>query len=153
MNIIGSNIHKTWWLKWHMLSGPGWLMPLILANWETEIGRIPVWGQLRQIVQEILFFKTTRAKWTGGVAQAAKCLPCKCTALSSNTSPIKKKQKRRSSRQSLEPFPLAGSIAVPLWQTARPLIVQLLFHALNDPVLGEDSVWGSMPFSRSLRAS
>jgi hypothetical protein len=39
--------------------------------------------------------KVTRAKWTGGMAQAAECLLCKYEALSlsSNPSPTKKKKK------------------------------------------------------------
>jgi hypothetical protein len=37
--------------------------------------------------------KITRAKWTGGVAQAVLYLLCKMEALSSNPSPTKKKQK------------------------------------------------------------
>jgi hypothetical protein len=39
--------------------------------------------------------KITRAKWTGGVAQVVESLLCKCKALSSNSSLIKKKKKER----------------------------------------------------------
>jgi hypothetical protein len=35
--------------------------------------------------------KLTRAKWTGGVVQAAKRLLCKLEALSSNPNPTKRK--------------------------------------------------------------
>jgi hypothetical protein len=38
--------------------------------------------------------KITGAKRTGGVAQAAECLFCKCKALSSKPSPTKKKKKK-----------------------------------------------------------
>jgi hypothetical protein len=53
-----------------------WLMPIILATWEA-----------RQIGHETPISKITSAKWTGGVAQAVKCLLCKCEAQSSNPSP------------------------------------------------------------------
>jgi hypothetical protein len=39
--------------------------------------------------------KITRAKWTGGVAQAVEHLLCKCKALSSNLSATKKKKKKK----------------------------------------------------------
>jgi hypothetical protein len=42
---------------------------------EAEIGRISVQGQPGQIVPETPSPKTTRAKWTGGVAQAVEHLP------------------------------------------------------------------------------
>jgi hypothetical protein len=64
-------------------------MPVILATWKAEIRRIKAQGQPRQIVQE-----TPSAKWTGGVAQAVHCLLCKGEALSSNSSPTKKKKKK-----------------------------------------------------------
>jgi hypothetical protein len=52
-----------------------------LATWEAEIRRITVQGQSRQIVQETPISKTTRAKWTGGMAQAVEHLLCKHEAL------------------------------------------------------------------------
>jgi hypothetical protein len=58
-----------------------WLIPEILAMWETEIGRIVVWGQPWQIVWEIPISKITRAKWIGGVAQVVEHLLCKCKTL------------------------------------------------------------------------
>jgi hypothetical protein len=45
-------------------------MPIILATWETKIGKIAVQGQLRQIVLKTPISKITRAKLTGDVAQA-----------------------------------------------------------------------------------
>jgi hypothetical protein len=36
-----------------MAAGRQWFTFVILATWETEMGRIAVWGQLRQIVLEI----------------------------------------------------------------------------------------------------
>jgi hypothetical protein len=48
-------------------------------------------GQPRQTVHETPISKTTRAKWTGGVAQGVEQLLCKHKVLSSNLSPIKKK--------------------------------------------------------------
>jgi hypothetical protein len=63
-----------------------WVTPIVLVTWKAEFGRITVWGQPRQIVWETLISKITRAKWTGGVAQALECLLSKCKALSSNHS-------------------------------------------------------------------
>jgi hypothetical protein len=65
----------------------------ILAIWEAEIRRIlslrPDWANsLKNFISKI-----TRAKWTGGMAQAIECLLCKCKALSSNTSSTKKRKK------------------------------------------------------------
>jgi hypothetical protein len=44
---------------------------------------------------EDLISKITGEKWTGGVVQAVECLLCKCEALGSNTSPTKKKNKKK----------------------------------------------------------
>jgi hypothetical protein len=60
---------RSWWL---------------LATWEAEIGRITVQGQPRQISSGDPISKITRAKWTGGAAQAGEHLLCKYEALSSN---------------------------------------------------------------------
>jgi hypothetical protein len=38
-----------------------WLVLVILATWEAEIGKIALWGQPRQIVHKI------PSKWIGGV--------------------------------------------------------------------------------------
>jgi hypothetical protein len=66
-------------------------MPIILATWEAEIGRIVVmltWSNSsRDPISKII-----TAKWTRGVAQLVKCLLCecllcKCKALSSDSSP------------------------------------------------------------------
>jgi hypothetical protein len=64
-------------------------MPVILATWKVEITRIVSGGQPWQIVQDTPMSKITRAKWTGGVAQAVEHLLCKQKALSLN--PQKKK--------------------------------------------------------------
>jgi hypothetical protein len=52
-------------------------MPVILATWEAEIKRIKFRGQPVQIVGETQISKITRAKWTGGMAQAVEHLLCK----------------------------------------------------------------------------
>jgi hypothetical protein len=39
-----------------------WLMPVILAPWETEIGRIEIQGHPGQIVLETSISKMSRAK-------------------------------------------------------------------------------------------
>jgi hypothetical protein len=67
-------------------------MPGILATWDVEIQRISIPGQPRQIVHETPISKITRAKRPEGMAQAVECLLCKHEALSSNSSPIKKKK-------------------------------------------------------------
>jgi hypothetical protein len=64
------------------------LTVVILATWETEIGKIMVQGQPRQIVHETSISKITRAKWTGDMAQTVEHLLCKFEA----TVPPKKKK-------------------------------------------------------------
>jgi hypothetical protein len=65
------------------------LKPVLLTTWEAETGRITVWGSLWDPTSKI-----TRAKWTGGLAQAVQCLFCKCEVLSSNPSLTKTKSKK-----------------------------------------------------------
>jgi 2,3-bisphosphoglycerate-independent phosphoglycerate mutase len=69
-------------------------MPAVLANWEAEVGRIslpPAWANKLQDP----ISKTTRAKWTGDMAQVVEHLLFKRDALSSNSHPIKRKKKKR----------------------------------------------------------
>jgi hypothetical protein len=42
-----------------------------------------------------LFSNIARAKWTGGVTQVLESLLCKCKTLGSNSSPAKKKERRK----------------------------------------------------------
>jgi hypothetical protein len=59
-------------------------MSVILATWEASPGK--------QFTRPIS--KISRAKWTGGVAQAVECLLCKHKALNSNPVPPKKEEKK-----------------------------------------------------------
>jgi hypothetical protein len=77
-----------------------WLTHVSLATWEVEIRRIVVWGQPRGIVLKTPISKVTRAKWTGGVAQVVEWLLCKCKALSLNSGPTQK-QNKKAERYSL----------------------------------------------------
>jgi hypothetical protein len=52
-------------------------MPVIVATWKVESGRIVVGGHLGQIVCETPISKTTRAKGTRGVTQEVEYLFCK----------------------------------------------------------------------------
>jgi hypothetical protein len=63
-------------------------MAVILATWETEMGRIVVWGQSGQIVCETPISKLTRA---------IEYLLCMCEALGSNPS-LTKKQKQKQKK-------------------------------------------------------
>jgi hypothetical protein len=71
-----------------------WLIPVILASYEAEIGRITVEADRANSLQAPIY-KITREKWTGGVTQAMKCLVRKCEALSSKHSLPKKKKKKK----------------------------------------------------------
>jgi hypothetical protein len=64
-------------------------MPVILASWDAEIRAITVGGQPGQTVQETPISKITSVKWAGGMVDS---LLCKCEAMSSNSSPSKKKR-------------------------------------------------------------
>jgi hypothetical protein len=70
-----------------------WLTPVILAIYEVKIRRITVQGQSRQVVHKTPSSKITRAKWTESVAEAEEYLLWKCEALSSKSSPTKKKKR------------------------------------------------------------
>jgi hypothetical protein len=65
-------------------AGHQWLMNVILATSETEIRRIEIRGQPKQIVRETPISKITRAKWTRSAVHAVKCLLCNHEGLSSN---------------------------------------------------------------------
>jgi hypothetical protein len=60
--------------------------------WETEIRRILVRGQPRQIVLKNPISKITRAQWTGGVVQVVERLFCMHETLSSNPNCNKRKK-------------------------------------------------------------
>jgi hypothetical protein len=79
-------------------------MPIILATWEAEIGRIMVPDQLRQVFLETPISKIIRTKWTESVAQGVERLLCKCEPLSSNFSPTKKKKKKKKYRNNRNPY-------------------------------------------------
>jgi hypothetical protein len=83
-------------------------MPVILDIWEDEIRRIAVEGQLRQIARAPIS-KITRAKWTGGVAQAKEHLLCKCKTLNSNPNPNRIK-KQKNAHWNLPKMSICGSM-------------------------------------------
>jgi hypothetical protein len=61
---LSSNLNtakKKKWQSWDM-----WLMPIILATWETEIRRIAVPSQSQKVVQEFLSQKYTTQPDAGG---------------------------------------------------------------------------------------
>jgi hypothetical protein len=60
-------------------------------DWEDQVSR-PTWTHSLQDP----ISKTTRAKCTGGVAQVAEYLLCKCEGLSSNPIPPPSKKKIRT---------------------------------------------------------
>jgi hypothetical protein len=82
---------KNFLLKITHIAELQWVIHVILATWQAKIGKVGVQGQPRQIVQETPISKITRAKWTGGVAQAEECLLCKNKALSSSSQSHQKK--------------------------------------------------------------
>jgi hypothetical protein len=51
-------------------------MPVILAAWEAEIGRIGIRGQPGKIVLKTPISKITRAKWTGDMSQSVQPMLC-----------------------------------------------------------------------------
>jgi hypothetical protein len=48
--------------KKYSVAGCWWLTPIILTTWETEIGRIAVWDQPREIVLKISISKSNQSK-------------------------------------------------------------------------------------------
>jgi hypothetical protein len=64
---------------------------VVIVTWETEIRKIIVRNQPRQISLENPSRKYPVQKWAGGVAQVVGDLPSKCQALNSSPSTAKKK--------------------------------------------------------------
>jgi hypothetical protein len=83
-----------------------WITPVILASWESEIGRIMIQGQLRQIVHETppanLQNNQSKMDWRCGSSGRMPTLQCK--ALSSNPSPPPKKINTEYTRAIKEEF-------------------------------------------------
>jgi hypothetical protein len=73
-------------------------MHVILVIWEADIGTIEIQSQPGQKSSKDSISKITRTKWTIGVAQAVKRLPCKHEALSSKSQFHKKDNKRMKAK-------------------------------------------------------
>jgi hypothetical protein len=75
-------------------------MPVIPAIWETEIGRIAIPGQPRQMVCESPIFKVTRTKWTEGVVQRVGRPALQAWSPEFKTPvPLKKRKKKQRRRK------------------------------------------------------
>jgi hypothetical protein len=89
---VNGNADRKWKLK-EKKSRCRWLTYVVLATWEGEIRRIEVWDQPWQILCGTPHHqKINAAKWIRGMSQTIEHKLCKCKALSSNPSPIKKKK-------------------------------------------------------------
>jgi hypothetical protein len=97
------------------------LILIILATWETEIWRIMVKRPSQANSLQDPISKITKTKWTGGVAQSVECLLCKCRALTSNSSPTRKKKKNKNLKH------LWGLIELHVLTPANLIISKSLF--------------------------
>jgi hypothetical protein len=64
-------LSKTWRNNiWKKSAEHQWLIPIILATWEAEIGRIVVWGQLgKQFTRSHLQINQSKMDWSCGSKQ------------------------------------------------------------------------------------